>query len=105
MMGVVVNFGEISLPAISSNDEEVAIFAARRSVDGALTVMVINKGESNMTVTLELAGNAGISAGTAYQYTPQNLTSIEQVEVASLSEDELSPTLPASSITLFVFTR
>ena len=48
-------FGDVSVRASSTNQDQVAIYAARRSADQALTLMVINKTAQAYTSTISLA--------------------------------------------------
>src|SRR5207244_4513414 len=43
------SFGDTSIPATGPNPDNVSVFAAERSVDGALTIMVISKYLSGTT--------------------------------------------------------
>ena len=52
-------FGDVGVAASGGNPDNVAVFAAERTSDGALTVMVLNKYLTNSTpVTLNLSGFA-----------------------------------------------
>jgi hypothetical protein len=94
-------FGDTSVSVQTANVDNVSAFAALRSRDGALTVMVINKQLStpaalNVTVTNFLAG------GTvqAWQLTSANV--ITRLADSTLSGGAITNVAPAESITLFV---
>ena len=54
--GAKSTFGDVSVAASGPNPDNIAVFAAERTSDGALTVMVISKYLSGSTpVTLNLA--------------------------------------------------
>ena len=93
-------FGNLSLPASSSNVDQLSVFAARRSSDLALTIMVVNKSGQPLTSNITLNGFAG---GTAevYQYASSNLSQITQQPNVIVPASSFSATFPADSITLF----
>ncbi|MCB8948950.1 MAG: glycoside hydrolase family 44 protein [Ardenticatenaceae bacterium] len=93
-------FGNLSLPASSSNVDQLSVFAARRSSDLALTIMVVNKSGQPLTSNITLNGFVG---GTAeiYQYASSNLSQITQQPTVVVPADGFSATFPADSITLF----
>jgi hypothetical protein len=81
--------------------DNFASYAAVRSSDGALTVMVINKVLSgNTPVTINLSNFSAASSAQAWQLTSAGaITQLANVTVATGS---LTATVPAQSITLFV---
>lgn len=95
-------FGDTSVLATAPNPDNLSIFAARRSSDGALTVMVINKVLSDVT-TIKLTIGNFTSAGTAqpYQLTAANVIA-PLAPIAVTKKGVINATLPAQSITLFV---
>ena len=94
-------FGDTSVSATTPNPDNVSAFAAVRSTDGALTVMVINKYLSGSTpATVSLSGFNAQGTAQVWQLTSTN--SITRLADKTLSGGSLSATLPAQSITLFV---
>jgi hypothetical protein len=99
--GAKSTFGDWSVQATGPNPDNVSTFAAVRSSDGALTLMVISKYLSGATpVTVNLAHFAVGAAARVYQLTAAN--TITRLADAALSSASLTATLPAQSITLFV---
>ncbi len=97
-------FGDVSVLAQAPDPDTVAAYAAQRSSDGALTVMVVGKFLSGSTsLAMDLAGfNPGRSAQ-VWQLTAANtLTRLADVPVSGA---RITTTVPASSITLFVIPR
>ena len=93
-------FGDTSVSATTPNPDKLSAFAATRSSDGALTVMVISKVAGNTPVTVHLANFSAGATAHAWQLTSLNaITPIADVSIAS---GNLSTTAPAQSITLFV---
>lgn len=95
-------FGDTSVRATSTaNADNVSVFAAQRSSDGALTVMVINKQLSTSApIAVSLASFTPGTHAQAWQLTSANaITRLSDVAVSGTS---FSTTVPAQSITLFV---
>jgi hypothetical protein len=94
-------FGDQSVSCAVPNPDLLSAFAAQRSSDGALTVMVINKASSGSTpVTLQLSRfNAGATTQ-RWQLTSAN--TITRLTDLAVSGATVSSTLPGPSITLFV---
>jgi PKD repeat protein len=98
--GAKSSFGDTSVRATAPSPDDLSAFAALRSSDGALTVMVVNKSLSAATpVTLSLAGFSAGSAAQVWQLASNALTHLSNV---TLSGASLSATVPAQSVTLFV---
>jgi hypothetical protein len=100
--GAKSTFGDTSVLASVPDADTVASFAARRSSDGALTVMVINKNLSgSVTVNVNIASfNPGPTAQ-AYQVAGAG-TSISHLADVAVAGNVLSTTVPGPSVTLFV---
>ena len=80
------------------------IYAAQRSSDAALTLMVINKTGQPLTSTLSIAGFDSTLAVETYRYSAANLGAIVRDPDQTLLLDDFTRTYPANSITLFVVT-
>ena len=94
-------FGETSVAATAPNPDAVAAFAALRSSDGALTVMVISKSSSGSTpAVISMANFVSGGAARAWQLTATN--AITRVADVALSGSTLGVSLPPQSITLYV---
>src|SRR5579863_817706 len=94
-------FGDISVSASGPNPDDVAVFAAQRSSDSALTVMVISKYLSGATpVSINLANFT--PAGTAQVYQLTSANAITRLADLTLSGATAAFTAPAQSITLLV---
>jgi hypothetical protein len=96
-------FGDTSvLDSVATNVDLVSSFAAVRSSDGALTVMVINKQlTATANLTMNLSSFVASGAAQAWQMTSNRVVITRLADVA-LSGNTLSTLLPAQSITLFV---
>ncbi len=93
------HFGDQQIYA-ASGAEDVTVYAALRD-DGALTVMAINLGDVEQTVTLNLAG---VSPGEAEIWLLDTDHNAENLGVQPWPADGVV-TLPGQSVTLFVLAR
>jgi hypothetical protein len=94
-------FGDRSVSAGGTNPDDLAVFAATRTLDGALTVVAINKVLSgNTPVKIDLAHFNGAASAKVYQLTSSN--SITPLADAAVSAGAISAVLPPQSITLYV---
>jgi hypothetical protein len=95
-------FGETSLQAASADQEKLAVYAARRASDGALTLMIINKTGQTLTSSLQLASFTLPVSASVWRYSSVNLAAIVRQPDQPLSPTGFSATYPANSITLLV---
>jgi hypothetical protein len=95
-------FGDTSVSdTVSTNVDYVSSFAAVRSSDGAMTVMVVNKQlTASAALTINLANFVNTGSAQVWQLTANNV--ISQLSNINFSGSVLSNTVPAQSITLFV---
>jgi PKD repeat protein len=97
-------FGDTSISATGPNPDNVAVFAAQRSSDNALTVMVIAKYLSGTTpVSISLANFTPSGTAQVYQLTSAN--AINRLTDLNFSGSTVSFTAPAQSITLLVLPK
>ncbi len=95
------HFGDTSVQAASSNQDKLAVYAAQRNSDGALTVAVINKTNGPLAGTLAIA-NAAIQRAAVYRYSPADLAHIEREGDVALTAAGTDIVFGAQSITLLV---
>jgi hypothetical protein len=94
-------FGDTSIRADAPNPNTFGAYAAVRSSDGAMTVMVINKDLNNATpVTLNLSNFTATGMAQVWQLTSAN--TISQLASTGVTNGTLNQVLPAQSITLFI---
>jgi Glycoside hydrolase family 44/Divergent InlB B-repeat domain len=94
-------FGDTSVRATGPNPDTMAPFAAVRSTDGALTIMVVTKSLSGVTpTTIGIANFTAGASAQAWQLTASN--TITRLADLPLNGSTLSLTLPPQSITLIV---
>jgi len=94
-------FGDTSVSTTVPNPDNLSAFAAIRTNDSALTVMVINKTLTGYTpLSLNVTNFANSGTAQAWQLTASNV--ISQLAGVPYTGGVLSDTLPAQSVTLFV---
>jgi PKD repeat protein len=94
-------FGDVSVSATGPNPDNLSVFAAERSVDGALTIMVISKYLSGSTpATVNLANFPHNGTAQVWQLSATN--AINRLADLSFASNSFTATLPPQSITLFV---
>ncbi|RLT41699.1 MAG: hypothetical protein DWI57_06635, partial [Chloroflexi bacterium] len=96
-------FGDISIHAASSDQGKLAVYAAQRSSDGGLTIVVINKTGGPLTANLSIANpQSPIPTLRSYRYSAANLAAIETLPEQSVNGNALTATFLANSITILV---
>ncbi len=96
-------FGDTSVRATSADQSQIAVYAAQRSSDNALTIMAINKSlTQTLTSPITLSSADPITRAAVYRYSAANLNAIVRQADQSITSGRFNATLPASSITLFV---
>ncbi len=100
--GLGSSFGETSVQAASTDQEKLALYAARRSPDGALTLMIINKTGGALTSSLALANFQPATSARIYRYSSANLAAIVHEPDQPLTQAGFTAVYPANSITLVV---
>jgi Glycoside hydrolase family 44/Bacterial Ig-like domain (group 3) len=95
-------FGDTSVSAVSSNQGNLSIYAAQRSSDNAVTVLVINKTTSALATSIAFAHWSLPSSAQVYTYSGANLTAIVPAGNAAITNSSLSYSFPSYSAVLFV---
>ena len=100
--GVGGSFGETSVSASSSDQGQLAIYAAVRAIDNTLTLVVVNKSTSALTSQVNLAGFTPAAGAQVYRYSAADTQHIVRQADQGVSASGFSAAFPASSITLVV---
>ena len=95
-------FGDTSVHAASSNQDRIAVYAAQRTSDSALTLVIINKTNGALTSTLSLSGFTPSGSAQVYRYSAANLNTIQHLADQAVSVSGFSASYPANSITILV---
>ena len=99
--GKMSTFGDVSVSAGGGDPDHVAIFAAERTTDGALTIMVIAKDPAAATpVHVRLSGFTAAGSAQVYQLTSAN--AITRLADLGVADSRVAFTAPAQSVTLIV---
>lgn len=94
-------FGDLSVGAGGGNPDNLAVFAAERSADGALTIIAISKYLSGTTpTTINLANFPHEGKAQVWQLTAAN--SINRLADVNFTGNSFAITLPPQSVSLFV---
>jgi PKD repeat protein len=94
-------FGDVSVLATVPNPDNLSAFAAERTSDGAVTVMVINKVLSgNTPATIALSNFNPQGAAQVWQLTSANV--INHLPDLNFTGSSLTTTVPPQSVTLLV---
>jgi hypothetical protein len=95
-------FGNTSVKATSGNQGKLAIYAATKSTNGPLTVMIINKTGSTISSTLSLKHFSPKSKAAVYRYSSASKTKIVKKSSLKVKSNKVKASYPGSSITLLV---
>jgi hypothetical protein len=95
-------FGDSSVQASSADQGKLSVYTAQRSTDGALTILVINKSDNDLSSSVGLAGFNPQPSAVVYRYSKANLAAIEHAADQAVTTSGFSATFPANSITLLV---
>ncbi len=95
-------FGNISVLAQSSDQGSLSIYAAQRSSDNALTVLVVNKTGSDQTSPVNFTGLTLPPTVAVYRYSAASLAAIVRLPDQATTASGFKALFPANSITLFV---
>ncbi len=96
-------FGDTSVSATAEQTDNVAIFAAQRSLDGTLTIMVVSKylfGTAPLNISLAHFASSG--SAQVWQISSNNPSGIQRLSDLAYQAAVLNTTVPGPSITLFV---
>lgn len=92
-------FGETSVGATSSDQGRLSLYAGRRIVDGALTLVAVNKTAESLTSQLQLSGFEPTPTAAVYRYSAADLTRIVREPDQAVTVTGFSHTFPAASVT------
>jgi Glycoside hydrolase family 44/Bacterial Ig-like domain (group 3) len=95
-------FGDTAVSAVSSDQGTLSIYAAQRSTDNAVTVLVINKTTAPLASAISFANLSLPSSAQVYTYSAATLTSIVHAANAPIANSSLSYSFPGYSAVMFV---
>lgn len=94
-------FGDTSVDAASADAAKLGIYAAKRTTDGALTIVVINRTSAALTSTLTVAGFAQKVGAASYTYAAARPGAIVAAALGPIALSRYAYSYPADSVTLF----
>ena len=96
-------FGSTSVSAVVPNPDDLSAFAALRSKDGAMTVMVINKITTATPVSVHISGFGGNGAAQVFRLA--SASGIQALPSLAWHGGVLADTAPGQSVTLYVLPK
>ena len=95
-------FGDVSIAAASTDQSQLAHYAAQDGATGTLKLMMINKSGQALTSTVTLANFNAAASAQVYRYSAANLGAIVRDPDQPVSPTGFTATFPSASITLIV---
>jgi Glycoside hydrolase family 44/Bacterial Ig-like domain (group 3) len=95
-------FGDTSISATSTNQGQLSIYAAQRTSDNAVTILVINKTTGPFTSAIALSNLTLPATAQVYDYSQASLTSIAHPSDTAITGGSLGYTFPGYSAFMFV---
>ena len=95
-------FGDTSISAASSDQGQLSVYAAQRSSDNVVTILVINKTTGSLTSAIAISNLTLPPTAQVYSYSQASLTSIAHPSDTALTNGSLSYTFPGYSAVMFV---
>jgi hypothetical protein len=95
-------FGDTSISATSSDQGQLSVYAAQRSSDNAVTILVINKTTGSLTSSIAISNLTLPPTAQVYSYSQASLTSIARPSDTAITTGSLSYTFPGYSAVMFV---
>lgn len=93
-------FGDTSVQAVSSDRARLSIYAAQRSNDGSLTLVIINKTGGPLTANLSISNLSISNQAEVYRYSQADLNAIQHLPDQPVTGAGFIASYPANSITL-----
>jgi hypothetical protein len=93
-------FGDASVSAASTATAELSVYAAKRTNDGALTIVVINKTTASLTSTLAVSHFTETKGAFIYTYDAAHPSAIMVSSLGKIALAKFVHAYPASSVTL-----
>ncbi|KKW42558.1 MAG: hypothetical protein UY92_C0006G0119 [Candidatus Magasanikbacteria bacterium GW2011_GWA2_56_11] len=98
------SFGAVSVSALTSRPDETSVYASTDAANGRLVVVAINKAASARTVGFSLSHAQPLKQAALYRLSASAAKPVPVGTMSVPSSQALAATLPAESVTTFVFT-
>ena len=98
-------FGAVGVRATSADQARLAVFAAERASDHALTLIVLNKSTTDLTSALTLSSFHSSGKARVFRFSDASLTAIRPQADQAVGVAGFTATYPARSATLIVLAQ
>ncbi|MEM7127661.1 MAG: glycoside hydrolase family 44 protein [Chloroflexota bacterium] len=95
-------FGDVSIHSLSQDQERISVYAAHRTDDNALTIMLINKMDFSLEIHMNIKDFEFGEWVQVYQYSADNLSEIVRTADVPTNFVGLTTNVPAESISLMI---
>ncbi len=96
-------FGDTSIAATSSDATQLHLYAAERSADGAVTLVVVNKAMADVTSVLSLSNHKPAGPAAVYLFSSAKPTSIVSQPALPIADPgNIAMTIPAGAAELII---
>ena len=102
--GAGAQYGDTWVNATSSSQGQLSIYAAQRTTDNVVTILVINKTTGTMSSTVAVTGMNLPASASVFSYNGANLAQIVSGTSATINNGAINYNFPAYSATLFSIT-
>ena len=96
-------YGDTWINSTSTDQTQLSVYGAQRTVDNVVTILVINKTTAAINTTLTLSGANLPATANIFSYTGANLTQIVSGQTTPITNGTITYNFPAYSATLFTF--
>lgn len=98
-------YGETYVRSVSADQGKLAIYGSVRAKDHAVTLIVLNKTEGDLTSPLALSGFPPAGSAKVFRFSGANLSAVVPAPDQTVGATGFTATFPARSATLFVISR
>jgi len=98
-------YGDTWVRSVSGDQGKLAVYAAERTADHTLTIIVINKTAGDLTSMLSLANWSAAGSARVFRFSGSNLGAVVPQAGVPIQASGFTATYPARSATLFVIPR
>ncbi|NYF91571.1 Ig-like domain repeat protein [Tunturiibacter empetritectus] len=97
-------YGDTWVDAASSDQSQLSVYAAQRTSDSVVTILVLNKTGTTISTTVALTGIPLPATASVYSYSSANLQQIVSETNAPINNETITYSFAGYSATLFAFT-
>jgi hypothetical protein len=95
------HFGDTSVAATTADRDKIAVYAAERSSDHAITIVVINKTGEDLDAPISIAGAPAADTADVWRYSAKASRIVSAAPVP-VSRGSIAAKVPAQSMSLYV---